>query len=144
MQVPLSGPDITSREIELVNQVLRTRYLSIGPMVARFEERMAEFTGRKHAIAVSSGTAALHLCMRAIDVKPGDRVITSPFSFVSSANCVLFEGGIPVFVDVEPCTLNMDIVSTQRKLEALEKAGTPAKALLVVQIFGQTCDMGRA
>jgi len=141
MQVPLSGPDITSREIELVNQVLGTRYLSIGPMVARFEERMAEFTGRKHAIAVSSGTAALHLCMRAIDLKPGDRVITSPFSFVSSANCILFERGIPVFVDVEPYTLNMDVASTQRKLEALEEAGTPAKALLVVQIFGQTCDM---
>jgi len=141
MQVPLSGPDITSREIELVNQVLGTRYLSIGPMVARFEERMAKFTGRKHAIAVSSGTAALHLCMRAIDLKPGDRVITSPFSFVSSANCILFERGIPVFVDVEPYTLNMDVASTQRKLEALEEAGTPAKALLVVQIFGQTCDM---
>ena len=141
MQVPLSGPDITSREIELVNQVLRTHYLSIGPMVERFEDLIATYTGRKHAIAVSSGTSGLHLCMRAIDLRPGDRVVTSPFSFVSSANCILFERGIPEFVDIAPDTLNMDVECTRRKLQELKRAGTPARALLAVQIFGQACDM---
>jgi len=141
MKIPLSGPDISSREIDLVNQVLRTRYLSIGPMIERFERQMADFTECKHAIGVSSGTAGLHLCMRALDLQPSDRVVTTPFSFVSSANCVLFERGIPVFVDIEPQTLNMDIKRTQEKLEELKQAGTPARAILAVQIFGQACDM---
>ena len=141
MKVPLSSPDITAREIALVNQVLGTRYLSIGSMVERFERLVASYIGRRHAIAVSSGTAGLHLCMRAIDLQPGDRVITSPFSFVASANCILFERGSPVFVDVSPDTLNMDVECTQRKVEQLGGAGTPARALLVVQIFGQACDM---
>jgi perosamine synthetase len=141
MRIPLSSPDITSREVELVNQVLSTPYLSIGPMVERFERLIAEFTGRRHAVAVSSGTTGLHLCVRAIDVQPGDLVITSPFSFVSSANCVLYERGTPIFVDIAPDTLNMDAECTRCKVEELERAGTPAKALLVVQIFGQACDM---
>ena len=141
MHVPLSGPDITAREIEYVNQVLRTRYLSIGPMVQRFEEAMAPVAGRRHAIAVSSGTAGLHLCMRAVDLQPGEPVVTSPFSFVSSANCILFEQGRPEFVDIAPDTLNMDIECTRRKLQELERGGTPAKAIIAVQIFGQACDM---
>ena len=141
MHIPLSSPDITAREIELVNQVLHTPYLSIGPMVERFERLIAEFTGRKHAIAVSSGTTGLHLCVRAVNIQPGDLVITTPFSFVSSANCVLYERGRPVFVDIAPDTLNMDVECTRDKIEELEHAGTPAKALLVVQIFGQACDM---
>ncbi|MBM3187129.1 MAG: DegT/DnrJ/EryC1/StrS family aminotransferase [Chloroflexi bacterium] len=141
MQVPLSGPDITPREIELVNQVLQTNYLSLGPMLERFERLVAEFTGRKHAIAVSSGTAGLHLCMRALDIQPGDPVVTSSFSFVASANCILYERGMPAFVDIAPDTLNMDVACTRAKLEELRQAGTPARALLVVQIFGQTCDM---
>jgi len=141
MHIPLSSPDITAREIELVNQVLHTPYLSIGPMVERFERLIAEFTGRKHAIAVSSGTTGLHLCVRAVNIQPGDLVITTPFSFVSSANCVLYERGRPVFVDIAPDTLNMDVECTRNKIEELEHAGTPAKALLVVQIFGQACDM---
>ena len=141
MRIPLSGPDLTGREIELVNQVLSTRYLSMGPMVRRFEELMADYTGRKHAIAVSSGTAGLHLCMCALGVQSGDLVVTSSFSFVASANSILYEGGRPVFADIEPCTLNMDIASTREKLRQLRELGTPAKALLVVQIFGQGCDM---
>ncbi|NLG50866.1 MAG: DegT/DnrJ/EryC1/StrS family aminotransferase [Chloroflexi bacterium] len=141
MRIPLSGPDITAREIELVNQVLTSGYLSIGPMINRFEELMAAFVGRKYAVGVSSGTAGLHLCMRAIDLQPGDRVVTSPFSFVASANSILFERGVPEFVDIEPQTLNMDVECTRRKLEELRAAGTPARALLAVQIFGQACDM---
>jgi perosamine synthetase len=141
MQVPLSGPDITDREIAYVNQVLSTRYLSIGPMVERFEQAIAPLAGRQYAVAVSSGTAGLHLCMRALDLQPGDPVVTSPFSFVSSANCVLFENGRPEFVDIDPDTLNMDVACTRARLEALRRAGTPAKAIIAVQIFGQCCDM---
>jgi perosamine synthetase len=141
MQVPLSGPDISEREITLVNQVLGSRYLSIGPMVVQFERLVAEYCGRKHAVAVSSGTAALHLCMRAMDLQPGERILTSPFSFVASANCILFERGIPVFVDIDPLTLNMDVACTRAKLEELRQAGTPARGMVVVQIFGQACDM---
>ena len=141
MQIPLSGPDIGPREIELVNQVLEGRYLSIGPMVSQFEKGVATFCGRKHAIAVSSGTAALHLCMRAMDLKPGDRMITSPFSFVASSNCILYERGLPVFVDIDPQTLNMDVDRTEEAINRLAHAGTPARGMVVVQIFGQACDM---
>jgi len=141
MRIPLSGPDIGPREIELVNQVLRTSYLSIGPMIGRFEQLTAAYTGRRHAVGVSSGTAGLHLCMRAMGLRPGDRVLTTSFSFVASANCVLFERGVPVFVDIDPLTLNMDAVQAHRAAEELARAGTPARALLVVQIFGQACDM---
>jgi perosamine synthetase len=141
MRIPLSGPDIGPREIELVNQVLGTPYLSMGPMIERFEHLTAAYTGRRHAIGVSSGTAALHLCMRALELQPGHRVLTSSFSFVSSANCILLERGVPVFVDIDPLTLNMDTTQAYRAAEDLARAGTPAKALLVVQIFGQACDM---
>ncbi len=141
MRIPLSGPDIGPREIELVNQVLGTPYLSMGPMIERFERLTAHYTGRRHAIGVSSGTAALHLCMRALGLQPGDRVLTSSFSFVSSANCILYERGVPVFVDIDPFTLNMDATQAYRAAEDLARAGTPARVLLVVQIFGQACDM---
>jgi perosamine synthetase len=141
MRIPLSGPDIGPREIELVNQVLGTPYLSMGPMIELFERLTAAYTGRRHAIGVSSGTAALHLCMRALALRPGDRVLTSSFSFVSSANCILFERGIPAFVDIDPLTLNMDVTQAHRAAEELARAGTPARALLVVHIFGQVCEM---
>ena len=108
MKVPLSSPDIGRREIELVNQVLSTRYLSIGPMVERFEAAVADYVGTGHAVAVSSGTAGLHLAMAAAGVGPGDEVITTPFSFVASANCILYQGGRPVFADIDPTTLNID------------------------------------
>lgn len=141
MQVPLSSPDVGPREIELVNQVLRSPMLSIGPMVDRFEQLTATYVGRKHAVAVSSGTAGLHLCMRSLGLQPGERVITSSFSFVASANCVLFERGIPEFVDIHPLTLNMDAECTRLKAAELLSQGTPARAILAVQIFGQACDM---
>ena len=79
--------------------------------------------------------------MRALGLQPGDRVLTSSFSFVSSANCILFERGMPIFVDIDPLSLNMDVERTGQAAEELARAGTPAKALLVVQIFGQACDM---
>ena len=133
--VPMSRPDIGEREIELVNQVLRTPQLSIGPMLERLEQAMAQFVGVRHATGVSSGTAGLHLCVVAAGIGAGDEVITTPFSFVSSANCVLYERARPVFVDIERETLNID---PQR----IEDAITPrTRAILPVHAFGQPADM---
>lgn len=137
MYIPLSSPDITEYEIELINQVLRTPYLSMGPMIERFEGAMADYIGRKHAVGVSSGTAGLHLCIKASGVAEGDEVITTPFSFVASANCILFERATPVFVDIDPKTLNIDPDSIEERI-------TPrTKALLPVHVFGQPCDMDK-
>jgi len=134
-KIPLSKPDIIEADIEIVNNVLRTPYLSMGPYVTNFENELGKYIGCKHSVAVNSGTSALHLCMRAIELKDGDEVITSPFSFISSSNCILFERGVPVFVDIDPKTLNMN------PAEIEEKITNRTKALLPVHIFGQPCDM---
>lgn len=135
MRIPLSGPDITEHEIQLINQVLRTPYLSIGPMIERFEGAMADYIGAKYAVGVSSGTAGLHLCMKAVGIGEGDEVITTPFSFISSANCILFERAKPVFVDIDRESLNIDADRIEEKI-------TPrTKALLPVHVFGHPCDM---
>ena len=108
MQIPMSSPDITAAEIEAVKRVLQTPYLSIGPYIAEFEERFAAYVGTRHAVGVSSGTAGLHLCVIAAGIGEGDLVITTPFSFIASANVILYERAIPVFVDIDPLTLNIN------------------------------------
>ena len=108
ISVPMSLPDITDKEREAVAKVMATNYLSMGPYVLSFEQAFREFTGAKHAIAVNSGTAGLHLCVRAAGWSDGDRVITTPFSFVSSTNVLLYERITPIFVDAEPLTGNID------------------------------------
>lgn len=135
MRIPLSSPDITEHEIELINRVLRTPYLSIGPMIERFEAAMASFVGTRFAVGVNSGTSGLHLCMIAAGIGEADEVITTPFSFIASANSILFERARPVFVDIDPKTLNIDA----QKIE--EKITSRTKALLPVHVFGQPCDM---
>ena len=133
--ISLSGPDITSRECALVEQVLSTPILSLGPMLERFEAAVAAFVGRRFAVGVWSGTAGLHLAVLEAGLGPGDEVITSSFSFVSSANCLLYVGARPVFVDIQPDTLNLDPA-------LIERAITPrTKAILPVHIFGQPCGM---
>jgi perosamine synthetase len=128
--IPLSGPDIGVREEELVLEVLRSGRLSLGPMGERFERAFADFLGVEDAVAVSSGTAALHLGVRQLGWGPGDEVITSPFTFVASANCLLYEGAKPVFVDVDPMTLDIDP-------DAAAAAVTGrTKGLLPIDIFG--------
>jgi perosamine synthetase len=107
--IPLSSPELGAREEELVLEVLRSGRLSLGPMGERFERAFAEFLGVDDAVAVSSGTAALHLGVRQLGWGPGDEVLTSPFTFVASSNCLLYEGAKPVFVDVDPVTLNIDV-----------------------------------
>jgi len=133
--VPLSGPYLDEQEEELVIKVLRSGRLSLGPMISRFEEMLADRVGAPYVAAVSSGTAGLHLLSIAAGIGPGDEVITSPFSFASSANCFLYEGGSPVFADIDPSTLNLDPA-------AVEAAITPrTKAIVAVDIFGYPCEL---
>src|SRR3712207_2009456 len=129
----MSEPDIGPREIELVNEVLRTPYLSIGPMIERFETAFAAYIGTAHAVGVANGTNGLHLCIRAAGIGEGDEVITTPFSFVASANCILYERGVPVFVDIDEASLNLD---PSLVAEAMTER---TRALLPVHIFGQPC-----
>ncbi|MBI2113453.1 MAG: DegT/DnrJ/EryC1/StrS aminotransferase family protein, partial [Candidatus Wildermuthbacteria bacterium] len=107
--IPLSSPDITNAERKAVVEVLKTRTLSLGPKLKEFEEQFAKFAKRKYAVGVNSGTSALHLIVRALGIGKGDEVITSPFSFIASANCILYENARPVFVDVDERTLNIDL-----------------------------------
>jgi perosamine synthetase len=134
-EIPLSAPWIDGREEELVLEALRSGRLSLGPMVDRFEDALAERVGARRVAAVSSGTAGLHLCMRLAGVSPGDEVVTTPFSFVASANCALYEGATPVFADVDPRTLNLDPA-------AVEAAITPrTRAIVAVHIFGYPAEL---
>jgi perosamine synthetase len=134
-EIPLSRPDITELEIDMVAETMRSGRLSMGPMQERFEKLVAARAGCRHAVAVSSGTCGLHLVMRALGVGPGDEVITTPFSFVASSNCVLFVGATPVFVDICPKTLNMDPAQVERAI-------TPrTRAILAVETFGNPAYM---
>lgn len=136
-EIPLSRPDITQREIDLVTRTLRSGRLSIGPMQERFEQQVADQAGRNFGVAVSSGTAGLHLVLRALEIGPGDEVVTTPFSFVASSNCILYVGATPVYVDVEPNSLNMDP-------DKVEAAITPrTKAILAVETFGNAAHMDK-
>lgn len=134
MKIPLAKPDITDLERKAVMEVLKTPNLSLGPKLKEFEKRVADFVGAKYAVAVNSGTSALHLIIRALGIGKGDEVITTPFSFIASANCVLFEEAKPVFVDIDQKTLNID----PKKIE--EKITAKTKAILAVDIFGQAAD----
>jgi perosamine synthetase len=130
MTIPLSRPDITQREIDAVVDVLHGSTLSIGPRLEQFERACADLCGRRHGIGVSSGTAGLHCAMLAAGIGSGDEIITTPFSFVASANCCLFVDARPVFVDIDPKTLNMDI-------DKVAAAITPkTRGIVAVETFG--------
>ena len=132
---PLARHYITNEEIETVTRVLKSDFLTRGPVQKEFETLFAEKIGTKYALCVSSGTAGLHLAVIAAGILPGDEVITTPFSFIASANCILFAGGKPVFADIDPKTFSID----PAKIE--EKITKKTKAILVVHIFGQAADM---
>jgi perosamine synthetase len=134
-QIPLSGPWLDEREEELVLDVLRSGRLSLGPTIDRFEDAFAEAVGAPYAVAVSSGTAGLHLLCVAAGISPGDEVVTSPYSFVASANCAIYEGATPVFADIDARTLNLDP-------NAVEAAITErTKAVVAVDIYGYPCEL---
>ncbi|NLC52333.1 MAG: DegT/DnrJ/EryC1/StrS family aminotransferase [Firmicutes bacterium] len=133
--IPLARPDITDHERQKVMAVLHTPYLSMGPMIEKFEERVAAVAGTRYAVAVSSGTAGLHILVRALGLGAGDEVITTSFSFIASSNCLLFEGVKPVFAEIDEETLNIDPARIEEKI-------TPrTKAILPVHVFGRPADM---
>ncbi len=134
-RVGLSAPWVGDREEELVAEVLGSGRLSLGPTIDRFEEAFAEVVAAPHAAAVSSGTSGLHLLCVTAGIGPGDEVVTSPYSFVASANCAIYEGAIPVFADVDARTLNLDPA-------AVEAAVTVrTKAVVAVDIYGYPCEL---
>lgn len=157
--IAMSSPDLTDAEIVAVNEVLTTRYLSIGPRLRAFEQAVASYVGVGHAAGVNSGTSGLHLCVIAAGVGEGDLVITTPFSFVASSNCMLYERALPIFVDVDPITGNIDPTLVAEAAHDLVQGGSAAerwlpptirhsepkfrelKAVLPVHAFGQPADM---
>jgi perosamine synthetase len=156
LRVPMSSPDLTDEERLAVANVLATPNLSMGDQITAFEDCIRSYTGSKYAIGVSSGTAGLHLCVRAADIKAGDLVITTPFSFVASANVLIYEGAVPVFVDVEPRTGNIDPYLVFAAAQDIMQGGKNAqawmppkganeastlKAILPVDVFGQPADL---
>ena len=149
MKIPMSSPDLIDADRQAVIDVINTPNLSMGQRILDFEQAFCDQTGRKHAIGVNSGTAGLHLCVRAAGIGPGDLVITTPFSFVASSNVLLFENAVPVFVDIDPRTGNInpelvaDAVRNIRKyLPRIGSTGLmPAQAILPVDVFGQPADM---
>src|SRR5688572_1792800 len=133
--ISMSAPDIGDRERELVQQVLSSGTLSGGPFAGEFERRFETLLGARHAVAVNSGTAGLHAAVIAAGLQAGDEVVTTPFSFVASANCILYERGIPVFADVDSLTLNIDPAQLEAQI-------TPrTRGIVVVHVFGQPAGM---
>jgi perosamine synthetase len=133
-EIPLARPDITDLERRAVMRVLETPVLSIGPEIVGFEKELAAQAGVAHAVAVNSGTSALHLIMASLGIGPGDEVVTTPFSFVASSNCILFQGATPVFADIDPLTLALDPARVEERI-------TPrTKAVLAVDVFGHPAD----
>jgi len=136
MRIPLSAPDITEAEIQAVSGVLRSSHLSLGPKLEEFEEGLADYIGVSDAIAVNSGTSALHLCIRAFGIGKGDEIIVPSFAFIAVANAARYEEATPVFADIDPETLNLDSRSIEARI-------TPrTRAILVVHTFGCPADLG--
>ncbi len=152
MNISLSAPDIGEREMDYVRQVLQSRQLSMGPWIEKFEKQFAAYSGSRYAIAVNSGTSALHLCVRALEIGANDEVITTSFSFVASVNCFLYEGALPALVDIDPVTLNLDPQAVREFLRSKcrrsaegalidRETGRVVKALMPVHVFGLPCAM---
>jgi perosamine synthetase len=149
-KVPMSSPDLNDADRQAVINVINSPTLSMGKYTTDFEKSFCDLTGAKHAISVNSGTAGLHLCVRAAGISAGDLVITTPFSFVASTNALLFEGAIPIFVDIDPKTGNINPEIVADAANNIEKYiprrfnSTPRgklKAILPVDVFGQPADM---
>jgi perosamine synthetase len=132
--IPYGRQTIDEDDIKAVNDVLRSDWLTTGPKVAEFEQAVADYVGAKYAVAVSNGTAALHAAMYAIGIGPGDEVIVPPMTFAATANCVVFQGGTPIFADVDSDTLLIDPAKVEEKIT--EKT----KAIIGVDYAGQPCD----
>ena len=139
--VPYGRQNISNVDLEAVLAALRSDFLTQGPKVPEFEAKIAAYSGAKYAVAVCNATAALHIACLALGLKPGDRGWTAPNSFVASANCILYCGGKPDFVDVDPVTYNMDPAALEAKLKAAAAKGELPKVVIPVHFSGQPCDM---
>jgi perosamine synthetase len=137
MQICLSRPDITEKEIAAVRNVLLGPDLSLGPKVGEFERAFAEYIGRKRAVAAANGTGGLFLSLSALGIGPGDEVITTPFTFISSATSIMMVGAKPVFVDIDPVSLNIDPAQIESRITAR------TKAVLPVEVFGNPAGLDR-
>jgi dTDP-4-amino-4,6-dideoxygalactose transaminase len=137
--VPLSGPDIGEEEVNAVTQVLRSSVLSIGPQIQEFEKRMAAYSGHRYCVAVNSGTSALMLIAKSMGICRGDLYLTTPFSFVTSSNILLYEGAEPVFVDIDPKTFNMD-ASLLEQAYLSHPRRDAIKGIVGVDVFAQPLD----
>lgn len=135
--IPIASPVISEEEIEAVKEVLNSRMLSQGPKVEKFEEEFAEYIGVEYAIATNSGTSALHTALASSEIGKGDEVITTTFSFVSTASCILMQGAKPVFCDIDQRTYNINPDEIERRLS------NRTKAVIVVHLYGQPCEMKR-
>lgn len=139
--IPYGRQNINQADINAVVDVLKSDFLTQGPVVPRFEKRVAEYTGAKHSIAVNSATSALHIACLALEVGPGDYVWTSPITFVASANCALYCGASVDFVDIDPETYNMSVEALEQKLVEAQKHDKLPKVVIPVHLTGQSCDM---
>ena len=141
-QILLSTPHMGEAERDYVEEAFRTNWIApLGPNVDAFEIELAEMVGAKHAVALSSGTAAIHLALVLLDVGPGDRVFCSSLTFAASVNPIMYQGAEPVLIDSEPHSWNMSPAALERGLEAARKAGRLPKAVIVVNLYGQSADM---
>lgn len=139
--IPYGRQDITQEDIDAVVEVLRSDYLTQGPMVPRFEQSLAAYCNTEYAVAVNSATSALHLACRALGLGVGDTLWTTPITFVASANCALYCGATVDFVDIDPKTFNLSVDALKVKLEQAEKTGKLPKVIVPVHLCGLSCDM---
>ncbi|WMV76103.1 DegT/DnrJ/EryC1/StrS family aminotransferase [Geobacillus thermodenitrificans] len=141
-RIYLSPPHMSGNEQKYINEAFETNWIApLGPNVDAFEKELAEYVGSKGAAAVSSGTAAIHLALRLLDVQQGDKVFCSSLTFIASANPILYQGAEPVFIDSEPDTWNMSPVALERAMEEAKKEGKLPKAVVVVNLYGQSAKM---
>jgi UDP-4-amino-4,6-dideoxy-N-acetyl-beta-L-altrosamine transaminase len=141
--IPYGRQDISQEDIEAVVEVLKSDFLTQGPMVPKFENSVANYCSVKYAFAVNSATSALHIACMALNVQNGDLVWTSPITFVASANCALYCGAEVDFVDIDPLTYNMSVDALSKKLILAEKHGRLPKVIIPVHLSGQPCEMDR-
>jgi pyridoxal phosphate-dependent aminotransferase EpsN len=141
-RIYLSAPHMSGNEQKYINEAFATNWIApLGPNVDAFEKELAEYVGTKGAAAVSSGTAAIHLALRLLDVKKDDRVFCSSLTFIASANPILYQGAEPVFIDSEPDTWNMSPIALERAFEEAKREGQLPKAVIVVNLYGQSAKM---
>lgn len=143
-RIILSPPHLSGQELEFVWEAFDSNYIApLGPQVDGFENEFAEYVGIPHCVALSSGTAATHLTLRHLDIQPGDEVLASTLTFIGSVTPIVFEGGVPVFIDCDKNTWNMDPNLLEKELQRCKKSVKLPKAVIPTDLYGQSCDLER-